>query len=126
MWPGTSRSMMTIVVALLLGMRAKAAAEFSFLLGLITLSAATCYAGLKGGSGMILEIGDGSYSQGSLVLIIGFLVATASAALAVKWFVGFLTRYGLAPFGWYRLALSMLLGLMILGGVMTGFGSTTG
>jgi undecaprenyl-diphosphatase len=118
MWPGTSRSMMTIVAALLLGLRAKAAAEFSFLLGLITLSAATGYAGMKGGGDMISELGSGSMTQGWIILAIGFVAATISAAVAVKWFVGFLTKHGLAPFGWYRLALAIALGVLIWTGVM--------
>ena len=99
MWPGTSRSMMVLVACLLLGMRAKAAAEFTFLLGLITLGAATVYEGVKDGPEMVRAFGV-------LPLVIGFIAATASAALAVKWFVGFLTRHGLEPFGWYRLVVA--------------------
>lgn len=109
MWPGTSRSMMTIVAAMLLGMKPRDAAEFSFLLGLVTLSAATGYDALQGGNQMLHAIGGGSVSQGLVVLGVGFLAATVSAALAVEWFVSFLTRHGLAPFGWYRMVLAAAL-----------------
>lgn len=112
MWPGMSRSMMTIVAALMLGLRPKDAAEFSFLLGLITLTAATGYEAVHGGAQMLDEFGVSA-------IIIGFLVATVSAAVAVKWLVGFLNRHGVAPFGWYRLAVATLLAILIWSGVLT-------
>ena len=102
MWPGTSRSMMTIITAVLLGMRLKDAAEFSFLLGLITLGAATGYKLLKEYEVIMSSIGP-------VNLLIGITVATISAALAVKWFVAFLTKRGLTPFGYYRIALAVVI-----------------
>jgi undecaprenyl-diphosphatase len=106
MWPGTSRSMVTIVAALLLGLRVTAAAEFSFLLGLVTLGAATAFEALRGGA-MVLH----HFSPGAVLL--GFATATASAALAVSWLVGFLNRQGVAPFGWYRLLIALLFAVLL-------------
>jgi undecaprenyl-diphosphatase len=106
MWPGTSRSMVTIVAALLLGLRVTAAAEFSFLLGLVTLGAATAFEALRGGA-MVLQ----HFSPGAVLL--GFATATVSAALAVSWLVGFLNRQGVAPFGWYRLVIALLFAVLL-------------
>ena len=116
MWPGTSRSMMTIVGGMLVGLRPKQAAEFSFLLGLPTLGGACVYKAMQSFNG---DGPDLIRQLGAAPLIVGLLVATISAALAVKWLVGYLGRHGVAVFGWYRLALSAVLGVMIWRGMLT-------
>jgi undecaprenyl-diphosphatase len=122
MWPGTSRSMMTIAGGTLVGLRPQQAAEFSFLVGLPTLGAACVYKLLKnllhaqetGGQNLFQLLGIGS-------VVLGITVATISAAFAVRGLVAFLGRYGLAPFGWYRIALTaVLLGLVLVFGMRIG------
>ena len=86
----------------------------AFLLGLPTLGAACLHdlvGNLRhGGPSMFQQLGAGS-------VVLGVAVATVSAVLAVRWLVSFLTRHGLAPFGWYRLALSAAFAALILAGV---------
>jgi len=113
MWPGTSRSMMTIVAGMLVGLKPKQAAEFSFLLALPTLGGACVYTAAKDiladEQSLLTTLGIGPS-------VVGFVVATISAALAIKWLVAYLTRHGLAVFGWYRLALSAVFVALIAAG----------
>ncbi|HUF62095.1 MAG TPA: undecaprenyl-diphosphate phosphatase [Verrucomicrobiales bacterium] len=99
MWPGTSRSMMTIVGGYLVGLTPLRSAEFSFLLGLITLTAASAYKALKTGPYLVEALRAGP-------LLVGCVVAALSAAVAVKWMIGYLTRHGLGIFAVYRLVLA--------------------
>lgn len=107
MWPGTSRSMVTIVGGMLLGLGAVAAAEFSFLLGLATLSAATFWKLIKEGAILREHIGVD-------VMLTGLVVAMIAAMIAISAFIGYLNRRGLEPFGWYRLALAIVM-IFLLG-----------
>ena len=109
MWPGVSRSLVTIVGGVLVGLNLSAAVEFSFLLGLLTLSAATVYDGLKYGEEMV-------QSFGLSALFVGFLGAWVSAVLAVKWMVAYLKKHGMQVFGYYRIALGLVVTVLILGG----------
>ncbi len=110
-WPGTSRSLVTIVAGVLMGLSLPAAVEFSFILGVITLGGAT-----------MKDFGEYRHvmlqAYGLLPLMLGFIFAFLSAVLAVKWMVAYLNRHGLAIFGYYRVALAVVVAVLLLAGVL--------
>ena len=110
MCPGTSRSLMTMLGGLVAGLSMAAAVEFSFLLGLITLSAATAYDFMKYGENMVTELGW-------LPMLAGTLMSWASAIIAVKWMVKYLQQHGLSIFGWYRIGAAVVMLALILNGL---------
>jgi undecaprenyl-diphosphatase len=109
LWPGMSRSMTTIVGGYFVGLNPKRSAEFSFLLGLVTLSAATVYKSYKSGAAM-LEVYGWSH------ILLGCVVAAVTAAVAVKFLINYLTRHGLVAFAIYRFVLAGVLGLLLARG----------
>ncbi len=101
LWPGSSRSMCTIVAGQFSGLSTATSAEFSFLLALPTLGAATLYEGFKarhtlGASGGMLDLAIG--------LVVSFFVAWGVIAV----FIQYLQRRGLEPFGYYRIVLGVI------------------
>jgi undecaprenyl-diphosphatase len=111
MWPGTSRSLVTIVAGVLVGLNLAAAVEFSFLLGVATLFAATVYKSRSQGAAMLADFG-------ALNIAIGFLAAFLSAVVSVRWMVGYLHRHGLEIFGYWRIAAALVVGALILAGTI--------
>ena len=109
MIPGTSRSGATIIAALALGVDRRTAAEFSFILAIPTMIAATVYTLFK--EWQQLDF------QGFGLIAVGTLVAFAVALVVVRAVLALIGRIGWAPFGWYRIALGsvMLLVLMFRG-----------
>jgi undecaprenyl-diphosphatase len=107
MWPGVSRSLVTIVGGLMVGLSLAAAVEYSFLLGVVTLGAATAYDALKHGQLMLQTFDHAS-------LAIGIAFAFISAVISVKWMVTYLNRHGLAIFGYYRVALAVVVAAFLL------------
>jgi undecaprenyl-diphosphatase len=106
MWPGTSRSMCTIVTGQVTGLSTATAAEFSFLLGVPTLGAATLYEAVKSrhalGAMGALNVGIG--------LVVSFVVAWAVIAA----FLTYLKKRGLVPFGLYRILLGILVFFLLV------------
>lgn len=121
MWPGTSRSLMTICGGLIVGLSVKSAVEYSFLLGVLTLTAATAKKAIWKieGAGAEFDVWFGGIKllnnqYDTLPLIAGILAAAISAAFAVKWLVSYLQSHGLQIFGYYRIAIGLIVGCLVL------------
>ena len=108
LWPGTSRAAATIVGGMVLGLDRKGAAEFSFLIAVPVLFAATGYE--------LVKMRDQLALEDSLALAIGFVVSFIVALIAVKGFVSYLSRGKLAPFAWYRIVVAPIFYFLTRGG----------
>lgn len=101
LWPGVSRSLVTIIGGVAAGLTILAAVEFSFLLGLTTLSIATAYQMITDGDEIVERFGI-------TAPLVGIIAAFVSAAAAVKLFVEYLNRSELRVFGVYRIIIGVL------------------
>lgn len=102
-FPGTSRSGATIVGALMLGVSRKVAAEFTFFLAIPVMFGASLLKLVKFGF---------AFTGGELViLLLGMVVAFAVSILVIKFLMDYIKKHDFKVFGWYRIAL----GLLVLG-----------
>jgi undecaprenyl-diphosphatase len=101
LWPGASRAMCTIVAGQLTGLSTATAAEFSFLLAVPTLGAATIYEASKARELLVSHVGAPS-------MVIGLVVSFAVAWGVIATFLKYLRTHGLEPFGWYRIAVGIV------------------
>jgi undecaprenyl-diphosphatase len=111
LWPGVSRSLATLLGGLAVGLSLPAAVEFSFLLGLCTLTAAALHEIVKHGSVLLA-------AYPLQPILIGIAVAWLSAVLAVRWMLAWLKHRGLSIFGWWRLAAAALTAWFLLRGTL--------
>ena len=100
-FPGTSRSAATILIALALGLSRPAATEFSFLVGVPTLLAA---GGLETSQALRHT---GAAAPDWALLALGTLVSAVTAFLVVRWLLRWIQTHSFAAFGWYRIALGL-------------------
>ncbi|MBR3455574.1 MAG: undecaprenyl-diphosphate phosphatase [Bacteroidaceae bacterium] len=110
--PGVSRSMATIVGGMAQGLTRKRAAEFSFFLAVPTMAGAT----LLDLVDLMKEDGAWATTGNIAMLVLGCVVAFVVALLAMKWFVGFVSKYGFKAFGVYRIIVGAIILVMLLCG----------
>jgi undecaprenyl-diphosphatase len=109
MIPGTSRSAATIIGAMAMGVDRRTAAEFSFVLAIPTMLAATAYS-------LYREWAELDW-QGFWLIVVGFVVAFLVALAVVRTVLALIARIGWAPFGWYRIAVGLaMLAVLAAGG----------
>ena len=110
MIPGVSRSMATIVGGMQQGLTRRQAAEFSFFLAIPTMAGATLLKGYK----LYKELGVEVFRDNWDTLLVGNVVAFIVALLAIKFFIGFVSKYGFRFFGYYHIALALIVALALL------------
>jgi undecaprenyl-diphosphatase len=108
-FPGTSRSGATILLALALGLNRVAATEFTFLVGIPTMLAAS---GLK--IFKALHHHSGAPPENWAMVALGFFVAGVVSFVAVKWLLRYIQTHTFIAFGWYRIGLAILIGVLLL------------
>lgn len=111
MVPGTSRSGATIIGGLLVGLQRKTAAEFSFLLAVPTMIAATAFT--------VVKHHDSFNFSNWEFLITGFVTAFIVALITMKGFMAFISKFNFIPFGIYRIIIGVVF-LYYLHGVIIG------
>lgn len=112
MIPGVSRSAATIIGGMVQGLSRKTAAEFSFFLAVPTMFAATVYKVYE-----FYKSGISVEQNQITLLVVGNIVAFIVAVLAIRSFIGVVTKYGLKAYGYYRIALGVILILLMVMGV---------
>jgi undecaprenyl-diphosphatase len=108
-FPGTSRSGATILLALVLGLNRVAATEFTFLVGIPTMLAAGGWKILKQ-----LHSASGSPPENWGMVALGFVVAAAVSFVTVKWLLRYVQTHTFVLFGWYRVALATAIAALLL------------
>jgi len=103
--PGVSRSAATIVGGSLIGVSKRTIVEFTFMLAVPTMLAATGLELVKGRDALA-----GNYG----ILAVGFVVSFITAIVAIKSFLGYIKKRSFAAFGWYRIALAVAYYLVIV------------
>lgn len=109
MIPGVSRSAASIIGGMFQGLNRKMAAEFSFFLAVPTMFAASGY--------KLMKDHEAITSDNIGILLIGNIVAFIVAILAIKIFIGYLTKHGFKIFGYYRIILGAILLILIAAGI---------
>lgn len=104
--PGVSRSAATVIAGMAGGIRRSAIVDFSFLLAIPTMAAAT---GLD-----LLKTGGAFSSHDLLVLLVGFIVSFATALAAIRWLLSYVRSHTFAAFGIYRIALAIVVWFFIV------------
>lgn len=109
MVPGVSRSAATIVSGLWLGLKRKTIVEFSFLLAIPTMTAAT-FLDLYKSQDVLMNLSQADI----LVWIIGFVLSFITALIGVKFLLKFIQKNDFVPFGWYRIIIGLAIALFII------------
>jgi len=123
-FPGTSRSMSTIVAGQIASLSRSAALEFSFFLSMPTMIVATVYdlfKTLEPNRRTVVEGGIAPLAVNThqwILLAIGFVVSFIVALAVVAWFIHWVRARGFAPFAIYRIALAIVLFVLLVRGVI--------
>lgn len=110
-FPGSSRSGTTILACLALGLSRPAATEFSFLVGIPTMLAASGLKIVKA----LLHPAAGSASENWSAVGLGFVVSAVVSFVVVRWLLGYVRNHTFAAFGWYRIALALVIFALVRG-----------